>query len=201
MDGVPLAIELAAARTTMFTVEQIAARLNDVLPLLTSGSRTASPRHQTLRTAIDWSYVLLSESEKLLLDQLSIFAGGWTLDAAEAVAGGMSNSQELPELLGQLVDKSLVTLELTVDGEVRYRLQDVLAQYARDRLAERADTDSLHQRHAAYYAALVQDTEQRAQTTARKTWLDRLELELDNFRAARRWLVARGDGEAVQRLC
>jgi predicted ATPase/DNA-binding XRE family transcriptional regulator len=204
LDGVPLAIELAAARTQMFSIEHIAQRLDDAFRLLSNGSRTAPARHRTLRAAIDWSYRLLSETEKLLLERVSIFAGGFSLDAVETVtAGGALASADILEVLGCLVDKSLVIAEPSADGTIRYRLQEVLHQFGHERLAERTlpERDALHERHARYFLNLVELAEPRALGDQRRVWLDRLELELDNFRAARRWFVGRADAEAAQGLC
>jgi predicted ATPase/DNA-binding XRE family transcriptional regulator len=204
LDGVPLAIELAAARTQTFTIEHIAQRLDDALRLLRDGGRTAPARQRTLRAAIDWSYGLLSEAEKLLLERLSIFAAGFSLDAAETVtAGGALAPADVLELLGNLVDKSLVVAQPGTDGTIRYRLQEVLHQFGHERLAERAqvELDALHERHARYFLNLVELAEPRALGDQRRAWLDRLELELDNFRAARHWFVRRADAEAAQRLC
>src|SRR5262249_48855727 len=147
LDGIPLAIELAAARVRVFTVEQIAARLDDCFLLLTGGSRTALPRQRTLLATVDWSYDLLSEPERLLLRRLSVFAGGWTCEAAESVCGGsdLSAGAVLHGLSG-LVDKSLVLAE-EQGSEERYRLLETIRQYARDKLAESGDTDSVRDRH------------------------------------------------------
>src|SRR5439155_8972105 len=130
LDGIPLAIELAAARMKVLAVAQIAARLNDRFRLLTGGSRTALPRHQTLRAAIDWSYDLLSDPERVLLRRLSVFAGGWSLDAAEAVCHGEGiEDWEVLDLLTALVEKSLVQYE-EQEGTARYRLLETVRQYS-----------------------------------------------------------------------
>jgi predicted ATPase/transcriptional regulator with XRE-family HTH domain len=201
LDGVPLAIELAAARVTMFSVEQIASRLDQSFRLLSSGTRTAPPRHQTLRATIDWSYGLLADSDRLLLDRLSSFAGGWTLEAAEAVASGQSiRAEEMLDLVGRLVDRSLVVAEPSPDGTLRYRLLEVLRQYGQERLAERGQIDSTRQQHGEYFLSLAEDAEPRVLGPDRKLWLDRLELELDNFRAARRWFVSSGATDGALRL-
>jgi predicted ATPase/DNA-binding XRE family transcriptional regulator len=200
VNGVPLAIELAAARTSMFSTEQIASRLDDAIRLLTNGSRNAPIRHQTLRAAIDWSYALLSETERVLFQRLSIFAGGWTIEAAEDVCAEVPGPDDMLNVLGHLVDKSLIVVEPTADGTMRYRLQEVLRQYARHRLLERGAQALLQERHAGYFLHLVEHAEPRALTVDRKAWLDRLELELDNFRAARAWFIARGDAEGAQSL-
>jgi predicted ATPase/DNA-binding CsgD family transcriptional regulator/DNA-binding XRE family transcriptional regulator len=191
LDGLPLAIELAAARVSIFSVEQIAGRLDQSFRLLTSGSRTAPPRQQTLRAAIDWSYGLLPEPDKVLLDRLSIFAGGWTFEAAEAVVSGDGlRREEVLGLLGGLVDRSLVVAEPSPDGHVRYRLLEVLRQYGQQRLAERGQIDATRKQHADYFLSLVEEAEPAILGPDRKAWLDLLEVELDNCRAARRWFVS-----------
>ena len=135
LDGIPLALELAAARVKVLSPEQIAGRLDDRFRLLTGGSRTALPRQQTLRALIDWSYDLLPPPEQTLLRRLSVFSGGWSLDAAETVcAGGDVEDWEVLDLLSHLVAKSLVVAEPPEDGQVRYRLLENLRQYARERL-------------------------------------------------------------------
>jgi predicted ATPase len=135
LDGIPLALELAAARVKALSVEQIAARLDDWLRLLTGGSRTALPRQQTLRATLDWSYELLSEGERALLRRVSVFAGGFTLAAAEAVCAGEEvPGDDLLNLLIQLVDKSLVLAEER-EGDTRYRLLETIRQYGQERLA------------------------------------------------------------------
>jgi non-specific serine/threonine protein kinase len=141
LDGIPLAIELAAARVRVFSVEQIAARLDDRFRLLTAGQRTAMPRRRTLRATVDWSYALLSEPERALLRRLSVFAGGWAFEAAEAVAAGDGiHPYAVLDLLAQLVDKSLVIAE-ELRGAVRYRLLETIRQYARDRLPEAGEAE------------------------------------------------------------
>jgi predicted ATPase/class 3 adenylate cyclase len=152
LDGIPLAIELAAARIRLFTPEQIAARLNDRFKLLTGGSRTALPRQQTLRALIDWSYDLLPESEKALLRRLAVFAGGWTFEAAEAVC----DSDDLLDQLGHLVDKSLVAVA-DFAGEARYRLLETVRQYAREKLFDAGETGDARARHLAYFVRLVRE--------------------------------------------
>ena len=139
LDGIPLALELAAARVRALSVEKIAERLGNRFQLLTGGDRTALPRQQTLRASIDWSYDLLSDAERALLRRLAVFAGGFTLDAAEAVgSGGDIDGTDVMDLLSRLVEKSLVELE--ADGE-RYRLLETVRQYAQERLGESGDED------------------------------------------------------------
>jgi len=143
LDGIPLAIELAAARVKVLAVEQIATQLDDRFLLLTGGSRTLLPRQQTLRATLDWSYDLLSDQEQTMLRRLSVFATGWTLEAAEAVcAEGGIEASEILDLLTQLVDKSLVIVEAH-RAEMRYRLLETVRQYGRDRLVESGESDRL----------------------------------------------------------
>ena len=152
LDGIPLAIELAAARARMLSPEQIAARLDDRFHLLTQGSRAALPRQQTLRAAVDWSYDLLSEPERRLLARLSVFAGGWTLEAAEAICPG--NGLEAPDVLDvltELVDKSLVVVETEAEQDRRYRLLETMRDYGRQRLEERGDGEWVKRRHREWY--------------------------------------------------
>ena len=158
LDGIPLAIELAAARLRMMTVIQIATRLDDTFHLLTGGSRTALPRHQTLRACIDWSYNLLSSAERALLWQLSVFQGGWTLEAVEVICktdpiAGVPPENVL-EVFTQLVDRSLVVGQIK-GVSMRYRLLDTIRQYAQEKLAEDGEEQAARQRHLAYYLDLA----------------------------------------------
>jgi hypothetical protein len=161
LDGMPLAIELAAARTRVLSVEQISSRLEDSLGLLTGGSRTAEPRQRTLRTAIDWSYELLSEHERALFRRLSVFAGGFALEAAEAVCAGEGIGPEgVLDLLASLIDKSLVTVAQR-GGEARYGMLELVRQYALERLEEDAEAEETRCRHAEHYLALAETAEPR----------------------------------------
>ncbi len=187
LDGIPLAIELAAARVKVLAVEQIAARLRDRFQLLTGGGRTAPPRHQTLRGAMDWSYDLLSEKERALLQRLSVFAGGCTLEAAEAVCSG--NGVEAPDildLLTSLVDKSLVNVE-TQGRETRYGLLGTVRQYGLDRLLEAGDAIEVRQRHRNWYLSLAERADAELRGPEQTLWARRLEAEHDNLRAALEW--------------
>jgi len=201
LDGIPLAIELAAARVKVLPVEQIVARLDDRFRLLTGGSRTALPRQQTLRALIDWSYDLLSEPERALLRRLSVFAGGWTLEAAETVgAGGEIEEWEVLDRLTALVDKSLVVVE-EQSGETRYRLLETVRQYARDRLLEAGEAATVRERHLDWYLALAERAEPEFRGAEQLVWLNRLEAEHDNLRAALEWSQSGDDrGEAGLRL-
>ncbi|HQY25321.1 MAG TPA: tetratricopeptide repeat protein, partial [Thermoflexales bacterium] len=192
LDGIPLAIELAAARIRLFAPEQIASRLNDRFKLLTGGSRTALPRQQTLRALIDWSYDLLPESEKALLRRVSVFAGGWTFEAAEAVC----DSDDLLDALGRLVDKSLVAVD---DGasDTRYRLLETVRQYAREKLFDAGETEDARARHLAYFARLAGEVGPKLVTGEAVVRLDQLEAEQDNLRAALEWAVDRDPSAAL----
>jgi len=196
LDGVPLALELAAARIGMLTPAQIAARLDDRFRLLTGGSRTALPRQQTLRSLIDWSYDLLSEAERLLFCQLSVFVGGWSLEAAEAVCPDL----DVLELLAQLVKKSLVVAdERSEQAETRFRMLETIRQYARDKLLETGAAALARDRHLDYYLKFAEAGEPNIYGPQRLEWVDRCELEHDNFRAALQWGLDH-DVEAAMRL-
>ena len=201
VDGIPLAIELAAARVRSLSVEEIDSRLDQRFRLLTGGSRTALPRHQTLRALIDWSYDLLHETERLLLQRLSVFAGGWTLAAAEAVCAGEGvDKGEILDLLTSLADKSLVLAEQK-DGHSRYRLLETVRQYAQDRLGEREGEAEWQGRHLAYFVGLAEEAQPHITDSTQVMWLDRLEAERDNFRSALTWSAARpADTEGGLRL-
>jgi len=201
LDGIPLAIELAAARVKVLAVEQIATRLDDRFRLLTGGSRMVLPRHQTLRAAIDWSYNMLSEAERVLLRRLSVFAGGWTLEAAEAVcAGGGVESTTILDLLTSLVDKSLVLAE-TQRGQARYRLLETVRQYAREWLREAGEEAEVRTRHRTWYLGLAERAEARMHGPEQLMWLDRLEVEHDNLRTALGWSTTEEeDAEARVRI-
>ena len=187
LDGIPLAIELAAARVNMLTVEDLRAKLDDRFVLLTGGSRTALPRQQTLRAAMDWSYDLLPENERALLRLLSVFAGGWTLDAAEAVCSTVAiKRSDVLALLGRLVDKSLVLTD-TRYGRARYRLLETVRQYARDRLVESGGAAEIRRRHRDWYGAVAEQGSTMLRGPEQAVWMERLEVEHDNFRAALEW--------------
>jgi predicted ATPase/class 3 adenylate cyclase len=200
LDGIPLAIELAAARVKVLTVEQIAARLHDRFLVLTGGSRTALPRHQTLRAAMDWSYDLLSDRERTMLRRLSVFSGGWTLEASEAVCSGGVEAADIVDMLMQLVDKSLVVAE-TLGTEARYRMLETVREYGRDRLQEAEEADDAKRRHRDWYLALAEQAAPELWGPQQAQWLERLETEHDNLRAALGWSNVEKDGaEAGLRL-
>ncbi len=197
LDGIPLAVELAAARVKVLHVEQMAARLDDVFHLLTAGSRTALPRHQTLRAAMDWSYDLLSDQERVLFRRLAVFAGGFTLEAAEAVCAGEGlASDEVLDLLSHLVDKSLVAV--MQDGETRYRLLETIRQYAHEKLREAGEVEAIRRQHASFFLGLAKTAEPKMKSVDRSVWMDRLEVEHDNLRAALGW--SRDSGAAQMAL-
>lgn len=187
LDGIPLAIELAAARVKVLSVEQIAARLDDRFRLLTGGSRTALRRQQTLQATIDWSYELLSEKERILLRRLAVFTGGYTLEAAEAVCAQEGIDQhEVLDLLSQLVDKSLVVKE-EKGRTARYWLLETIRQYSLDKLAEAREMTALHSWHLTFFVELAEQAEPQLKGADQKLWLERLEIEHDNLRAALEW--------------
>jgi predicted ATPase/class 3 adenylate cyclase/DNA-binding CsgD family transcriptional regulator len=185
LDGVPLAIELAAARVRVLAPEQIAGALSDRFRLLTGGARTVLPRHQTLAASIDWSYELLSDGERALLRRLSVFAGGWTLEAAEQVCPGEGiDRDDVLDLLTGLVDKSLVNTD-EQGPQTRYRLLETVRQYAAARLTDASEVDGLRDRHLTYYLALAQAAEPQVVGAGRDDPVLRsLTTELPNLRAA-----------------
>jgi predicted ATPase len=188
LDGIPLAIELSVARVKMMPVEQVAARLDDRFRLLTGGSRTALPRHQTLRALIDWSYDLLSEQERILFRRLSVFAGGWTLEAAEAICTGEGLERyDILDLFTQLVNKSLIIPDAETNAPARYRLLETIRQYARERLLEAGGGEKIRDRHLKYYLQLSEQAEPELRGPNQIAWLNRLEKEMDNIRAALEW--------------
>jgi non-specific serine/threonine protein kinase len=203
LDGIPLALELAAARVKALSIEQLAERLDDRFRLLTGGSRTALPRQQTLRAAIDWSYNLLTEPERALLRRLSVFAGGWTLEAAEFVCNAnvgaihplkVDFESPLLDTLAHLVDKSLIVME---DEGARYRLLETVRQYAREKLLDTGDSAQWHARHCEWFYRLAEQSDALMRSRERPTHLPKLERELDNFRAALEWALASDANRAL----
>jgi len=185
LDGIPLALELAAARVRALPVEKIDERLNDRFKILTGGSRAALPRQQTLRATIDWSYDLLEAEEKRLLARLAVFAGGWTLEAAEQVGvGGEVEDWEILDLLTALVDKSLVIFEEDANDNGRYRLLESVRQYAHDKLEEEGEVATFRTRQRDYFRAFVEEIEPKMNSAEAPAWFNRLEQEHDNLRAA-----------------
>jgi predicted ATPase/class 3 adenylate cyclase len=216
VDGIPLALELAATRARTLSADQIAARLDDYFNLLTGGSRSALPRQQTLRALIDWSYDLLSEPERALLRRLSVFSGGWSLEAAEAVGGGGQKpgagswisddggregeaEADVLETLARLVDRSLVIADMPdvgqnailpyQSGEPRYRLLEMIRQYAREKLLASGEPAMVRDRHLAFFTDLAAAGEPALHQPDQAEWLARLDAELDNLRAAMAWAM------------
>lgn len=200
LDGIPLAIELAAARVKVITPEQIAERLEDRFQLLTSGSRTALPRHQTLEATMDWSYSLLSEPEGSLLRRLSVFSGGWTLEAAETVAQFDDDTKgEVLELLSQLVDKSLVLVEEQTHA-VRYGMLETVRQYGKNKLNESGEIETVRERHMEYFVQLAEDADEGMRDSRQIGSIEVLENEHDNLRGALRWSIDNGEADWAYRL-
>ena len=207
LDGIPLAIELAAARVKMMSVEQISKRLDDRFRLLTGGARTALPRQQTLRALIDWSYDHLSENEQILFRRLSVFMGGWALEAAEEVCSDSDHAKrsvnsdaptdyrllitDILDLLTQLVNKSLVVVVGNSRcGETRYRMLETIRQYAREKLLEVGGGEIIRRQHLAYFVKLAKQAEPELYRSNQVFWLNKLDDELDNIRAAMDWALA-----------
>lgn len=199
LDGLPLAIELAAARMRILTATEIAARLGDRFRLLTGGPAPL-PRHQTLQAAIDWSYDLLADRERLLLLRLSVFAGGAPLAAVEAVCAGEEVTEgEVLDLLLSLRDKSLISSD-TTGGEARYSMLETIRQYAHERFAASPHERAVRDRHLQWFLALVERAEPEVQGTHQGEWLARLEFERANIRAAFEWAMGTPNAEAALRL-
>ena len=199
LDGMPLAIELAAARLRTMTIEQLANRLDDRFRLLTSGSRTALPRHKTLRAVVDWSWELLTDAERTVLRRLSVFSGGASLEAAERVCAGDAVEQdEVLELLTSLAEKSL--LVTAGDGAPRYRMLTTIKEYAAERLAEAGESDLARQAHLAYFIELAETAEPHLRRAEQLEWLATLEADHDNISAAMRAAIAAGEAQAAMRL-
>jgi len=187
LDGIPLALELAAARVKMLSVDQISSRLDDRFRLLTGGARTALPRQQTLRSMIDWSYDLLSDSERLLLRRLAVFAGGWTLEIAEQVCSDEEiDEYGILDLLGKLVDKSLVAVVQNQFG-ARYRILETIRQYAGEKLLESGETKTIRDKHLQFFLRLAEDAEPHLHRADAVGWHDRIEVEHENLRLAFEW--------------
>lgn len=195
LDGLPLAIELAAARIKILSPQMMLARLEHRLPLLTEGARDLPARQQTLRSAIDWSYNLLDESARTLFRRLSVFVGGWTLEAAEAVCKSDDDPGiDVLDGLESLVDNSLLTQIEEPSGEPRFRMLETIREYALERLAASPrEGEEMRQRHAEYYLALAEVAEDKLRSAERVAWLDRLEGEHDNLRAALEWSTVKND--------
>ncbi|WP_112640894.1 BTAD domain-containing putative transcriptional regulator [Micromonospora saelicesensis] len=199
LDGMPLAIELAAARLRTMSIDQLARRLDDRFRLLTGGSRTALPRHRTLRAVVDWSWELLTDAERTVLRRLSVFSGGVSLEAAERVcAGDEVEPEDVLELVTALAEKSLLVTE--GDETVRYRMLGTIKEYAVHRLAEAGESDLARHAHLAYFTELTETAEPQLRRADQVRWLATLEVEHDNIGAAMRGALAAGEAHAAMRL-
>jgi predicted ATPase/class 3 adenylate cyclase len=200
LDGVPLAIELAAARVASLSVNEIAQRLDQRFRLLTGGRRTALERHQTLRGAVDWSYELLEKSEARAFNRLAVFAGGFTLDGTEAVVSddGIDASDVL-DVLSRLVARSMVVADES-EGTTRYRLHETMRQYARERLDDAGEGDVVRGRHAVYYVAFAEAAQAGSLGRDEERWVRTVDREFANFAAALDWSIGVGDADLALRL-
>ena len=198
LDGMPLAIELAAARLRTMAPEQVAARLSDRFQLLTGGSRTAMPRHQTLRAVVDWSWDLLDDAERALWRRFSVFAGGATLEAAEQVCSGSGvRADQILDLLTALADKSLLIVR---HDPPRYRMLEIIRAYGQERLAEAGESQEVREAHAQYFTRLAEAGQYHLLRGEQLDWLRRLSADQDNLHAAIRGAIAVGDGPVAVRL-
>ncbi|MBI4788420.1 MAG: hypothetical protein HY782_15420 [Chloroflexi bacterium] len=189
LDGIPLAIELAAARLKVLSVEQIATRLDDRFRLLTSGNRTSLPRQQTLRAMIDWSYDLLSDAERVVLQRLSVFAGGWTLEAAEFVCEGDGiEAIQILDFLSRLVDKSLVIAE-ECGGAARYRMLETIKQYAHEKLTASSEAQRIRDRHLDHFLKFAEHADPKMLSREQFEWMIRLDNEYENLRTALHYAI------------
>jgi non-specific serine/threonine protein kinase len=189
LSGMPLAIELAAARVKMMTVDEIASRLDDRFSLLTSGNRSALPRQQTLRATIDWSHDLLSEAERVLFRRLAVFAGGFTLHAAESICSHDElKRSEVLDLLGRLVDKSLVVVDST-RGQTRYRFLETIREYGFEKLKDAGEETLVRDHHLEFFMRLAVETEPHLYAPEQTEWFARTDAEIDNLRAALDWSI------------
>ena len=201
LDGMPLAIELAAARIRALSVEQIVALLDDAYRLLTGGSRSALPRQQTLRAAMDWSYNLLSAHEQAFFRRLSVFAGSFSLEAAEAIcAGEPGEAYDVLAVLSSLIDKSLVLMEQR-SNEARYRLLETIRQYGHDKLQEFAEAAQVRRTHRDWYARLAEQAESGTLEARQESVFDRLEAEHENLRVAIGWSLEHQEAEMAAQIC
>jgi predicted ATPase/DNA-binding SARP family transcriptional activator len=198
LDGMPLAIELAAARLRTMAPEQVAARLSDRFQLLTGGSRTAMPRHQTLRAVVDWSWDLLDDAERALWRRFSVFAGGATLEAAEQVCSGSGlRADQILDLLTALAEKSLLIVR---HDPPRYRMLEIIRAYGQERLGEAGESEEVREAHAQYFTRLAEAGQYHLLRAEQLDWLRRLSADQDNLHAAIRGAVAVGDGPVAVRL-
>jgi len=194
LDGLPLAIELAAARVSLLPPEAMLARLGNKLALLTGGARDLPDRQRTLRATLDWSYGLLNE-ERLLFARLAVFVGGWTLEGSEAVCD-VGDEVAVLQQISALVDKSLVQQRGSIQHEPRFTMLETVREYALERLEESGELERLRRRHASYFLELAEEEERASRGPLQRAWLDRLETEHDNLRASLEWsLTSQGDTE------
>ncbi|MFC2092979.1 tetratricopeptide repeat protein, partial [Bacteroidota bacterium] len=198
LDGIPLAIELAAARAKVLTVERICERLNSRFSLLTGGKRTALPRQQTLRALIDWSYDLLSDREKILWSRLSVFIDGWTLESAEEICSNDKvNKEDILDLLSLLLEKSIIIFDT---DEARYRILESIRHYGEEKLKEANETKNILSKHLHYFMELSETTEPKLRGPEAKECLEMLETEHGNLQSAIEWSLKNGDSEEGSRL-
>ena len=197
LDGIALAIELAAARVTVLSIPNLARQLNTRFEILSSGSRTALPRQKTLTALIDWSHDLLKPQEQILFARLGVFAGGFDLDAATAVCGGEGLAEsEMFALLASLIDKSLVVVDTSGETE-RFRLLESTAAYALEKLSAAGERERLAQRHAEYFRDQATAADERFGSGSTVAWVAAVELELDNYRAALEWALTQGNNAVL----
>jgi predicted ATPase/DNA-binding XRE family transcriptional regulator/Tfp pilus assembly protein PilF len=200
LDGIPLAIELAAARVGTFSAEQIAVRLEESFSLLTTGNRTALPRHKTLQATIEWSYDLLSSEEQTLFRRLSVFVNSWTLEAAESICSDVNvKSKVIIALLTQLINKSLVIKD-EMEDETRYRMLETIRQFACEKLMESEEDQVSIKAHAEYFLNFVEEVEPQLTGAEQIIWINHLEVEYDNLRAALDWFIRTRHGNSALRL-
>jgi len=196
LDGIPLAIELSTARMGALAVEQVAERLENSLKLLTGGDRTVAHRHQTLRATLDWSYELLTQPERVLFRRLSVFAGGWTLEAAEVVGAGDGIEEgDVLERLSGLVNKSMVVVDPADGGGLHYGMLEPVRRYGQERFEESGEADAVGRRHAYWYFELAKEVEPWLRGARQEVWLEQLEREYGNLRAALSWALERGEAD------
>ena len=193
LDGIPLAIELAAVHVNQFSPSEIATQLNDSFKILIGGNRTALPRHQTLRASIDWSWDLLTDAEQTLMRQLSVFSGGWSLDAALEVCDG-----DVMGLTGSLVRKSLIVMNQEGRREIRYGFHEVIRQYALEKLSDSDESARTRDKHLDYFIEFADPFSDQLYIGRKKKWIDLFELENDNLRSALRWGVEHHPLKAVK---
>ena len=201
LDGLPLAIELAAGRSKLFSPQALLARLTNRLKLLVGGARDLPSRQQTLRGTIAWSYDLLDKAEKILFWRLSVFVGGCTLEAAEAVCNAQRDlERDTLDGVAGLVDKSLLRQEAQADGDPRFLMLETIREYGLERLAENGEAEAIRRRHTAFFLSLAEEAEPKLRSGEQSPWFKRLEVEHDNLRAALRWTLERQEAEMGLRL-